>query len=50
MLTFYFLSVDTWRRKTNLWSSKLGQFLISGGSAGMGFVIIWPFEVLKNLA
>ena len=50
MLTFYFLSVDTLRRKTNLWDYKLGQFLVSGGSATMGFVLIWPFEVLKNLA
>ena len=49
MLTYYFLSVDTLRRKTNLWNYKLGQFLISGGSAMMGFWVIWPFEVLKNL-
>jgi hypothetical protein len=48
MMTWYFCMVDTLRRKTNLWNSKLGQFLVSGGSAMTGFWIIWPFEILKN--
>ena len=30
--------------------SKLGQFFASGSSAANGFFIIWPFEVMKNLA
>ena len=50
MLTWYFLSVDTLRRRTNLWDFKLGQFLVSGGSAMVGFWVVWPFEMLKNLA
>lgn len=50
MMTWYFLNVDNLRRKTNLWDYKLGQFCISGGCAMTGFWIIWPFEVLKNLA
>ena len=31
-------------------STPLGQFAVSGGAALMGFLIIWPLEVLKNLA
>ena len=27
-----------------------GQFLVSGGAACSGFFIIWPLEVLKNMA
>jgi hypothetical protein len=50
MLTFYFLSVDTLRRHTSLWDYKLGQFVASGGSAMVGFWVVWPFEMLKNLA
>jgi hypothetical protein len=49
-MTYYFCMVDTLRRKTNLWDYKLGQFLISGGAAMTGFWVIWPLEVLKNLA
>ena len=50
MMTWYFLNVDNLRRHTNLWDYKLGQFLVSGGSAMTGFWIIWPFEVIKSLA
>ena len=50
MLTWYFCSVDNLRRKTNLWNSTPGTFIASGGSAMTGFWLIWPFEVLKNLA
>ena len=50
LMTTYFILVDTIRRKTNLWDYKIGQFFVSGGSALFGFVVIWPLEVLKNLA
>ena len=50
MLTYYFTMLDFLRRHTNLWDYKLGQFLASGGSAMTGYWIIWPFEILKNLA
>ena len=30
--------------------SALGQFICSGGSALVGFWIVWPFETLKNQA
>ena len=49
-MTYYFCTVDTLRRKTSLWDSKFGQFLVSGGAAMTGFWLIWPLEVLKNLA
>ena len=50
MITYYFTMVDALRRNTNLWDYKLGQFLVSGGAAMTGYWIIWPFEILKNLA
>ena len=50
LMTTYFCIVDTMRRKTDLFKYKLGQFLISGGAAAFGFALIWPVEVLKNLA
>ena len=50
MLTFYFVNVDNMRRHTNLWNYKVGQFIVSGGSAMLGFWLVWPFEMLKNLA
>ena len=31
-------------------STKLGQFLAGGASAMFAYWLIWPFEVLKNLA
>ena len=49
MMTFYFCQVDSLRRHTSLFDSKLGQFIASGGSACTGFLLIWPLEVLKNL-
>jgi len=33
-----------------MWDYQLGKFIISGGGATLGFWILWPFEVLKNLA
>ena len=50
LMTFYFCCIDCLRRKTNLFKTKWGQFLASGGSAMVAFWIIWPFETLKNQA
>ena len=50
MMTTYFVFVDSMRRWTNLWDMNIGKFLISGGGAALGFILMWPFEVLKNLA
>lgn len=33
-----------------MFETKTGQFFVSGSSAMIGFWIIWPFEVLKNMA
>ena len=49
MMLFYFCQVDSFRRHTNLFDSKLGQFFVSGWSACFGFFVIWPLEVLKNM-
>ena len=50
LMTSYFIQVDYYRRHTKLFETKLGQFYVSGSSAMVGFWIIWPFEVLKNMA
>ena len=50
MMTLYFCLVELARKNTNLFSHPLGYFTVSGGSALLGFFIIWPLEVLKNLA
>ena len=50
MMTNYFIIVDTANRKTDLMKQKWGQFLVSGFGAVSGFWIMWPFEVLKNMA
>jgi len=31
-------------------STPIGQFFASGSAAMIGFWVIWPLEVLKNLA
>ena len=42
--------MDYWRRKTNMLDSKMGKFTASGSAAMFAYWIIWPFEVIKNLA
>ena len=49
MMTTYFVVVDFYKRNTNLFQSKLGQFWVSGSGAVTGFLVIWPFEVIKNI-
>ena len=46
---FYFVQIDSWRRHTNIMSTKLGQFSASGSAAMFAYWLIWPFEVMKNL-
>jgi len=50
LMTCYFIQVDYYRRHTKMFETKPGQFFVSGSSAMIGFWIIWPFEVLKNMA
>jgi solute carrier family 25 carnitine/acylcarnitine transporter 20/29 len=47
MMTLYFCLFDACKR-AELTKSTLGQFFCSGGSALLGFWIVWPFETLKN--
>mmetsp|Transcript_493 Transcript_493/g.661 ORF Transcript_493/g.661 Transcript_493/m.661 type:complete len:288 (+) Transcript_493:111-974(+) len=49
LMTLYFCLVDRFRKHTNLFDTKMGQFFVSGFSACCGFWMIWPFEVLKNI-
>ena len=46
---FYFMQIDSWRRHTDIMSTKLGQFSASGSAAMFAYWLIWPFEVMKNL-
>jgi len=46
----YFMQIDSWRRHTNMLDSFWGKFVASGSSAMFCYWVIWPFEVLKNLA
>lgn len=50
MMTAYFCQIDFCRRNTRLFESKSGQFLASGGASLIGWFLIWPFEVIKNMA
>lgn len=46
----YFMQIDSWRRHTNMLDSFWGKFVASGSAAMFCYWVIWPFEVLKNLA
>ena len=50
ILTSYFVQVDLISRNTNLMDSKVGQFMASGAAAMFSYWMVWPFEVLKNIA
>ena len=49
MMMTYFIMMDEYRRHTNLFHNKLGQFFASGSASVVGWFIIWPFENLKNI-
>ncbi len=49
MMTLYFCLFDAGKR-AGYTKTTLGQFICSGGSALIGFWIVWPFETLKNQA
>ena len=50
MFTSFFFIYDSCKRHTDLLDYKLGQFIVAGGGASFAFALMWPFEVLKNLA
>lgn len=47
-MTSYFIMIDILRRNTTAFNRKSTQFLGSGSCATLGFLIVWPFETLKN--
>jgi hypothetical protein len=49
LLTSYFTFVDGMRRNTQLMDYLLGQFIVSGLASVLGYALIWPFEVVKNI-
>lgn len=48
LMTTYFVLLDYFRRKTEVFKDKRKLFLVNGGCASFGFVVIWPFEIIKN--
>ena len=48
LMTTYFILVDFFRRNTNTYKSKYGLFFMNGLCASIGFIVIWPLEIVKN--
>ena len=46
----YFMQLDSLRRHTKLMDTLTGRFFCGGSAALLCYWVIWPFEVLKNLA
>jgi solute carrier family 25 carnitine/acylcarnitine transporter 20/29 len=49
LMTSYFCFVDFFRRNTNAYKHDYGLFFMNGLCATMGFAIVWPFEIAKNI-
>jgi len=48
LMTTYFIILDYFKRRHNVFNSKFKLFLVNGFSASFGFFVIWPFEIVKN--
>ena len=48
LMTTYFSSVDICRRKTNLFNTNTGLFVMNGFCSVVAWVSIWPLEIVKN--
>jgi len=48
LMTTYFILLDNFRRKTNVFKSKVKLFFVNGFCASFGFLVVWPFEIVKN--
>jgi solute carrier family 25 carnitine/acylcarnitine transporter 20/29 len=48
LMTTYFSVVDFFRRNTNAFKNQYGIFLMNGICACIGFIYIWPLEIIKN--
>ena len=49
IMTAFLVLCDSYRRHTNLYDSKLGQFFVAGTSGAFAWFLVWPFENLKNV-
>ena len=50
MLLLIFVPYDACRRKTRMFESLAGQWLVVTGVCGFSYAAAWPLETLKNLA
>lgn len=50
ILMAVFCQLDTYKRHTKVMETRLGQAWVGGSSAFVGYCLIWPFEIIKNLA
>lgn len=48
LMTTFFMFIDSFRRHTELMGSHGGNFIVSSVSATLAWLIVWPFENLKN--
>ena len=48
LMTYYFILVDYFRRKTNAYKSKYVLFFMNGLCATVAFSLVWPLEIVKN--
>eukprot|EP00347_Sterkiella_histriomuscorum_P015668 403356149 len=48
LITSYFIIFDSFKRNTNLMSSKIGQFIVSGTAACVSFWLIYPLDFIKS--
>lgn len=48
LMSTYFIILDYFKRKYNVFDSKFKLFFVSGFCSSMGFLVIWPFEIVKN--
>ncbi len=45
-----FVTLDYFRRKTNILQTLTGNFFVTFGVVGAAYVVSWPLETMKNLA
>jgi len=48
LMTTYFVIIDSFRRNTRVFEYKSLLFFVNGFAATLGFIVIWPFEIVKN--
>lgn len=48
MMTTYFTCLDYFRRHTDVFKSYPKLFFVNGFCACIGFLLIWPIEIVKN--